>query len=382
MKNNNDKIHLPKKQNTEDTIFNHCIMGIAKFPQYITSYNDNDQPLTIINKVNGNKVKTTTLAYDSNGNVTSKSVKPYTSTTAQTTTYQWTTGNRMIRETDPVGVWKTYTYNTDGTVQKTNSYIGETTYTYDEFGRLVTEELPDGTERNTSFGWVSSGSGIYTITKTGTNIPTVVTTFNAMNQEVDISQTRFDGNIIRIVKTYDEYGNLAQESYPYRNTTPTFKQYTYDHYNRLITKSEAGKTTNISYENLSTTVNDGTMSTITTTDALGGIVSVTDPAGTVTYTLNGAGNPTTISAPASSDSVTTTITYDAYGRRTAIADPSHGTTTYTYHSTEGYLQKEKNARNQETSYQYDTYRRLSRKTMPEFYTDYTYNNNSKSLRHI
>ena len=341
----------------------------------ITSYNDNDQPLTIINKVNGNKVKTTTLAYDSNGNVTSKSVKPYTSTTAQTTTYQWTTGNRMIRETDPVGVWKTYTYNTDGTVQKTNSYIGETTYTYDEFGRLVTEELPDGTERNTSFGWVSSGSGIYTITKTGTNIPTVVTTFNAMNQEVGISQTRFDGNIIRVIKTYDEYGNLAQESYPYRNTTPTFKQYTYDEYNRLKKKVEAGKTTNISYENLSTTVNDGTMSTITTTDALGGIVSVTDPAGTICYTLNGAGNPTTISAPASSGSVTTTITYDAYGRRTAIADPSHGTTTYTYHNTEGYLLKEKNARNQETSYQYDTYRRLSKKTMPEFYTDYTYNNN-------
>ena len=40
MKNNNDKIHLPKKQNTEDTIFNHCIMGIAEFPQYITPYND------------------------------------------------------------------------------------------------------------------------------------------------------------------------------------------------------------------------------------------------------------------------------------------------------------------------------------------------------
>lgn len=341
----------------------------------ITSYNDNDQPLTIINKVNGNKVKTTTLAYDSNGNVTSKGIKPYTSTTAQTTTYQWTTGNRMTRETDPIGIWKTYTYNTDGTVQKTNSYIGETTYTYDAFGRLIKEELPDGTERNTTLGWVSSGSGIYAITKTGTNIPTVATTFNAMNQEVDISQTRFDGNIIRVVKTYDAYGNLTQESYPYRNTTPIFKQYTYDEYNRLVTKLEAGKTTNITYNNLSTIVSDGTMSTTTTTDASGGIVSVTDPAGTVTYTLNGAGNPTEISAPASSGSISTTITYDAYGRRTAIADPSHGTTTYTYHSTEGYLLKEKNARNQETSYQYDTYRRLSRKTMPEFFTDYTYNNN-------
>ena len=341
----------------------------------ITSYNDNDQPLTIINKVNGNKVRTTTLAYDSNGNITSRSVKPYTSTTAQTTTYQWTTGNRITRETDPIGVWKTYTYNTDGTIQKTNSYIGETTYTYDNFGRLIKEELPDGTERNTSFEWDSSSGGIYAINKTGTNIPTISTAFNALNQEMNISQARFDGNIIRVVKEYDGYGNLKKESYPYRDTIPTFKQYTYDDYNRLVTKLEAGKTTNITYNNLSTIVSDGTMSTITTTDALGGIVSVTDPAGTVTYALNGAGNPTVISAPASSGSISTTITYDAYGRRTAIVDPSHGTTTYTYHSTEGYLQKEKNARNQETSYQYDTYRRLSRKTMPEFYTEYTYNNN-------
>lgn len=40
MKNDGNNIQLPKKQNTEDTIFNHCVTGIPEFPQYITSYNN------------------------------------------------------------------------------------------------------------------------------------------------------------------------------------------------------------------------------------------------------------------------------------------------------------------------------------------------------
>ena len=340
----------------------------------ITSYNSNDQPLTIMKRVNGNLISTTTLIYDSNGNVTSKSVYPYSSAAAQTTTYQWNTGNRMSKETDPVGVWKSYTYNTDGTVQKTNSYIGETSYTYDAFGRQIKEVLPDGTEHNTSFEWSSTGSGVYSITKSGTNVPTETTSYNALNMKANTLLTRFDNNQLTTIRAYDNYGNLVAESYPYRSTTPVIKTYTYDTHNRITQKVEGGKTTNITYNGLSTTVSDGTMSSTSTTDALGGVISVTDNAGTVTYTLNAAGNPTAISAPSSSGSVSTTITYDGCERRTSIADPSHGTTTYTYHSTEGYLLKEKNARNQETTYEYDTYRRLSKKTSPEFYTTYTYNN--------
>ena len=34
------KIHIPHKHNTEDSIFNQCVIGIPEFPQYITSYND------------------------------------------------------------------------------------------------------------------------------------------------------------------------------------------------------------------------------------------------------------------------------------------------------------------------------------------------------
>ena len=50
---------------------------------------------------------------------------------------------------------------------------------------------------------------------------------------------------------------------------------------------------------------------------MGEQVSVTDPAGTITYTLRPDGQPVTITAPGN---VKTTFSYDAYGRQTAIHD--------------------------------------------------------------
>ena len=40
MEKNRNPPHLPKKHNTEDTIFNHCVTDIPEFPQYITPYKD------------------------------------------------------------------------------------------------------------------------------------------------------------------------------------------------------------------------------------------------------------------------------------------------------------------------------------------------------
>lgn len=340
----------------------------------ITSYNTCDQPLTIINKVNNNKVKTTTMVYDSYGNMTSKSIKPYSSTTPRTFTYQYTSGNRMIMETPPVGLWRSYSYNTDGTVSSTGSPVGTTSFTYDAFGRVTSESRPDTTVINKTYSWNSANGGLYAITTSGTNIPTTVTIYDALNREVRSTETRFDNSILKVDKVYDTYGDLTKESYPYKSGSPTYKQYSYDPYHRLEDSYEAGKTISYSYSETSTTVSDGTMSTTSTTDALGGVTSVEDQAGTIYYTLNGAGNPTTICAPGGTNGITTTIGYDGYERRTSIADPSHGTTTYTYHSTEGYLKSETNAKNQTTNYVCDNYGRLTQKTSPEFYTDYTYNN--------
>ena len=340
----------------------------------IIRYNSYDQPSTILNEINGHTVKSTTMAYDTYGNLITRKVRPYSSTTPRTFTYQYTTGNRMTMETPPVGMWESYSYNTDGTVSSIGSPVGTTSFTYDDFGRVISESRPDTTVINTAYSWNSENGGLYAVTKSGTNIPTTVTIYDALNREVRSKETRFDNNILKVDKVYDTYGDLTKESYPYKSGSATYKQYSYDAYHRLTGSSEAGKTTSYSYSGTSTTVSDGTMSTTSTTDALGGVTSVTDPAGTIYYTLNGAGNPTTIYAPGGTNGITTTIGYDGYERRTSISDPSHGTTTYTYHSTEGYLKSETNAKNQTTNYVCDYYGRVTRKTSPEFYTDYTYNN--------
>lgn len=348
----------------------------------ITSYNTNDQPLNIINKVNGNTVKTTVLTYDTNGNVTQKDVKPFSSTTARTWTYQYTTGNRMTKETDPVGVWNTYSYNADGTVNTVGSFVGNTVYTYDAFGRVTKEQMNDGSEINTAFTWNTENGGLYAVTRSGTAIPTSSAIYDALNREVRTKETRFNNTQLMVDKAYDQYGNLASESLPYKGSSPLYNTYTYDYYDRLTEKNEAsGKTTAYTYNNLSTTVSDGTMYTTKTTDVLGALVSSTDPAGTITYTLNGAGNPVTISTPASSGTINTSFTYDTYGRKKTITDPSHGVTRYNY-GTDGHLQSEVNAKLQIISYTYDNKDRLTTKTTPEFTTTYAYNDTLNVLRSV
>ena len=78
-----------------------------------------------------------------------------------------------------------------------------------------------------------------------------------------------------------------------------------------------------------------------TYDALGNLISVVDPAGTITYNLRPDGQPSSIVAPGN---VTTSFGYDGFGRRTSLGDPSSGTTTYAYDAS-GNLLKETNANN-------------------------------------
>lgn len=343
-----------------------------------SSYNSFDQPQTIVEKVNGYTLKTTTLAYDNKGNITSRSIKPYSSTVPRTSVYTYNSDNRLTNATTPVGTSQSFTYNTDGTISQMTDYTGNTTYNYDAFGRKINETSPDNSELNTSFAWDSSNGGLYSITMSGTGIPTVKTVYDALNREVKNITTRFDGTKTMVVKSYDAYGNMNQESLPYKNSAPVFNQYTYDYYDRLTQKVEAGKTTTYTYSGLSTTANDGTTYTITTTDALGGVVSVADPAGTITYTLNGAGNPIAITTPSDNGTISTSITYDSYERKTATNDPSYGTIAYSYDGS-GRLQSETNANNATISYAYDNYDRLTTKTVPEFTTSYSYDNNLNAL---
>ena len=164
---------------------------------------------------------------------------------------------------------------------------------------------------------------------------------------------------------------VMEVSRPFAGSSATaWNIYSYDTYDRLTAISEpSGRKTTHGYSgNSITTVEDG-ISVKRTYDALGNLISVVDPAGTITYNLRPDGQPSSIVAPGN---VTTSFGYDGFGRRTSLGDPSSGTTTYAYDAS-GNLLKETNANNKVINYTYDTYNRLKTATLPEFTTTYTYN---------
>ena len=247
-----------------------------------------------------------------------------------------------------------------------------TAHTYDPFGRETSVTFPDNTTATVSYGWSEEGTNaLYAITRSVTGKPTTKSVYDALNREVRTAETRFNGSFLKTDKIYDSYGRVQKVSRPFAGSSATaWNIYSYDTYDRLTAISEpSGRKTTHGYSgNSITTVEDG-ISVKRTYDALGNLISVVDPAGTITYNLRPDGQPSSIVAPGN---VTTSFGYDGFGRRTSLGDPSSGTTTYAYDAS-GNLLKETNANNKVINYTYDTYNRLKTATLPEFTTTYTYN---------
>ncbi len=276
-----------------------------------------------------NLVSRTQWQYDIHGNVISETSAPYNATQYTGNTYTYDSAGRyLLTETDALGHTTTYAgHNKFGKPSSATDYHGNTTYYYyDDWGNLVRTVSPDSTVTQTTTAW--GGNGLYTVTSTATGKPERATHYDAMGREIRSGIKRFDGQWQWVDREYNNAGKIKRTSLPYRGNTPSYwNTYHYDVYNRPDTLLEAsGKQTTWSYSGTSvTTIQDGVAST-KTTDANGNLVSATDAGGTITYTLRDDGQPHTITAPGN---VQTTITYDKYGNRWEINDPSAGVQTDT-----------------------------------------------------
>ena len=289
------------------------------------------------------------------------------------TEYAYDTNGRLKKVTNPLGLANEFSYNTEGRMSSEKDHRGKSTaHTYDPFGRETSVTFPDNTTATVSYGWSEEGTNaLYAITRSVTGKPTTKSVYDALNREVRTAETRFNGSFLKTDKIYDSYGRVQKVSRPFAGSSATaWNIYSYDTYDRLTAISEpSGRKTTHGYSgNSITTVEDG-ISVKRTYDALGNLISVVDPAGTITYNLRPDGQPSSIVAPGN---VTTSFGYDGFGRRTSLGDPSSGTTTYAYDAS-GNLLKETNANNKVINYTYDTYNRLKTATLPEFTTTYTYN---------
>ena len=272
-------------------------------------------------------VSETRWEYDTRGNVISEVSAPYGITTFTGNSYAYDSlGRFLVASTDPLGHTTTYSgHNKFGKPTVMTDYLGrETSFTYDEWGNLTKTEYPDGSIEETALSW--GGQGLYTITVTASGAPTSIVHYDRLGREIRQGTQRFDGQWQWVDKFYDSKGQLLKESLPFKGEVAQYwNEIGYDAYGRKISLTEpSGKVSTWVYDGISITSCQNGIESTRTYDANGNLTSVSDAGGTITYTLRNDGQPSKVTAP---DGVVTRFSYDGYGRRIKIDDPSAGEQT-------------------------------------------------------
>ncbi|MFC5282636.1 RHS repeat-associated core domain-containing protein [Pedobacter alpinus] len=287
-------------------------------------------PTQMKRKGNGTDWITENLQYDAFGNTTRKGIMA--GSVERATTFEYDpTGRFMTKSTDLEGLETNFTYNASfgNLLTQTDPYGFTNTMIYDSWGRNL--QTTDFLGVNTFTEYYSLGNGtIQIFNHDDEGNGSFITTDATGNKELDGKLDVF-GNWITTTAEYDSYDRQIRLSEPeiYTGTFSQWNETTYDEYGRVNQMlSYTGKTTNISFNGLSTTVNDGTKSVTTTKNALGNTISVQDPGGTINYTYYANGNLKS----SNFDGNEQVILQDGWGRKTQLTDPSAGQYLYTYNA--------------------------------------------------
>jgi len=317
------------------------------------TYDTGFLPTVIRKKGHNTSFNSELLTYDAFGNITVKT-NIINNGASRTIKMEYDPGGRfLIKQTDVEGLFTTYTYNlSNGNVisQFSNTFNQTSLSEYDNWGRLKKSTDPLGVSSYRDY--VKSGSNIIKTEKDDTGLEKQ-STINALGQTIEEKSKNVFGQWVGIKFEFDNKDRPTKKSEPAfgGNYTQSNETY-YDDYNRpeyII--AYTGKTTDITYEGLTTTINDGTKTTITTKNALGQITETTDPGGTIKNAYHANGNLKTATYEGSTQS----IEYDGWGRKTKLTDPSAGVYTYTYND----------------------FGETTRETTPKGTTNYSYDANGK-----
>ncbi len=308
---------------------------------------------------------------DGNGNATVATYdaigRPTTETNpdGSVTTIKYDDLLNKVSVTDPRGNVRTYEYDPLGRLVREVDVRGVTSYTLDEYGRLVAKRDPAG---DTTFYSYDANSRVLTendgtsqiqyIYNDGNRTLTTVDgennqireTYDVMGRLLRQEELKATGNVPLVSRTYDYMGNVTSSTDANGNVTA----FTYDPISRLIVVKDAeGKTTSYSYnmtgDMIKLTYGDG-KSLFKSYDEIGRLLKQTDPLGqTETYTYDRNSNVVKyidrkgqihsyqynnrdfLIRDQTSDE-TINYTYDSMGNRLTMKDAT-GTTSYAYAST-------------------------------------------------
>ncbi|UNY99767.1 FG-GAP-like repeat-containing protein [Zhouia spongiae] len=336
----------------------------------------------IKSKGNGTSFNTVSFEYDHPfGNVKKQTTTP-SGESSRIVQYEYDDSGRFLKKhTDIEGLVTNYQYNADtGTLTSmTNAYGQTTSYEYDIWNRQIKETDYLGKALTTSY---EEYSNQYTVTSNGDDGSGMISKFDRLQRLSEVHEKDILGQWIKTKYEYDKFDRVSRVSEPYTGSSPTqWNETLYDFYGRPKEQTlHTGRTFNISYSGLTTTVNDGVKTVSSTVDAMGNTKKVTDPGGTINYTYHGNGSLKT----ASFNGVLVSTEIDGWGRKTKLIDPSAGTYEYEYNGF-GELTKEITPKGT-TNYDYSPVGKLQQKIIQGDNTDmtisYTYHPTHKSPTNI
>ena len=343
-----------------------------------------------------------TYRYDAVGSLTA-----VTDGNGSTTSYEYDKAGNVTRTLDPLGNQKQYAYDDAGNLSESTDENGNTTeYDYDALNRLVRKDTGEAIS-TASYAYDAMGRLTCMDDVTGESLYTY--------DEAGRLLTAVDGNGRKLTYEYDVYGNVTKVTYPDGETVA----YTYDSLNRMTSVTTAeGKTTRYEYDkdsNMTKAVREGG-ETVIAYDKLGRITGLVNTGDgqilsvygyaydgrgnivreetgilkegklwesssdytydgksqlvqavlkeegespvTTTYAYDPAGNRLQMQSKKGGETLTVDYTYDEAGRLIKTSDSEGGVTAYEYDKA-GNLITEKGTENAERHYLYDASNRLT-----------------------
>lgn len=344
----------------------------------------------------GNRTGTSTSACAGAAGVTLQSAAaPRTSTHAYGVDGRFQTGSwNALNHNES----KTYDSNFGVLTGLTGPNKLPTAWTYDDFGRKLTELRADGTSTKWSYklctdagancpGAIAGATLAWVlIEQSYDTVPAVVGPekrqyYDTLHRVVRVQTQGFDGAGAAPVLVQDtEYNALGQVSrksnlYPIAGT-PVWETFAYDALGRLVQQSHPDPAaaggiaiTSYGFNGLSSTITNAKGQTKTTIkNAQGQIASVVDPQGNaVNYQYDALGNLTRTSAAGS----ITTLTYNQRGKKIAMQDPAMGAWVYSYNAF-GELITQRDSLNKTTTSSYDLLGRMTKRVEPDLVSEWSY----------
>jgi len=336
--------------------------------------------------------QTTSISYNSNGNVTSVNETGMDMPTRYTTYSSFLNLRYPQSTSNPLSQSSSYGYDQRfGTVDSITDPNGDvTTITRDQFGRVISEIAPDSTKTTTTYSSCSSGcpsitwasaklkvAKTYTHNSTGVQLaPDETFYFDELDNLVLTETEAFStsDNLVRVQRHFDAEGKLLKQSLPYFSVGGTVKFATtyYDFKDRVVhvakpdgsnikttIYSDTGSGGHVNFEVEETGTQRKKKSRfntqgqlVETTDGFGSSKAVTTD---YTYTVRGDLDTVTVDGVQVAN-----INYDAAGNRSSLIEPNTGTTSFTYYSNH-WLKQSTDAASQKTKFDYDALGRVTKR---------------------